>query len=119
MEQVVAADGGTPVDATVALVDGKPEVVPAKPGVTFEPAEVMAAFTAALTQPEGEREATVSAQVDEAAFSTADAKALEIEEQVCETSRRTSRSRTTASPTSAGPRSSSTARWCCRARRSA
>ncbi|HET9999242.1 MAG TPA: VanW family protein [Nocardioides sp.] len=82
VEQMVAADGGTPVDATVALVDGKPEVVPAKPGITFEPAEVTAAFTAALTRPEGEREATVSAQVEEAAFSTADAKALEIKEQV-------------------------------------
>jgi vancomycin resistance protein YoaR len=82
VEQVVAADGGTPVDATVVLVDGKPEVVPAKPGVTFDPAEVMAAFTAALAQPEGEREAEVSAQVEEAAFSTADAKALEIKEQV-------------------------------------
>ena len=82
VEQVVAADGGTPVDATVALVDGKPEVIPAKPGVTFEPAEVTAAFTAALTQPEGEREATVSAQVEEPAFSTADAEALEIKEQV-------------------------------------
>jgi vancomycin resistance protein YoaR len=82
VEQVVAADGGTPVDATVALVDGRPEVVPAKPGVSFEPAEVTAAFTAALTQPEGEREAVVSAQVEEAAFSTADAKALRIEEQV-------------------------------------
>jgi vancomycin resistance protein YoaR len=57
-------------------------VVPAKPGVTFDPAEVMAAFTAALAQPEGEREAEVSAQVEEAAFSTADAKALGIEEQV-------------------------------------
>jgi vancomycin resistance protein YoaR len=82
VEQVVAADGGTPVDATVALVDGRPEVVPAKPGVSFEPAEVTAAFTAALTQPEGEREAVVSAQVEEAAFSTADAKALKIKEQV-------------------------------------
>ena len=82
VEQVVAADGGTPVDATVALVDGRPEVVPAKPGVTFEPAEVTAAFTAALTQPEGEREAVVSAQVEEAAFSTADAEALKIKEQV-------------------------------------
>ncbi len=82
VEQVVAADGGTPVDASVALVDGKPEVIPAKPGVTFEPAEVTAAFTAALTQPEGEREATVSAQVEEPAFSTADAEALEIKEQV-------------------------------------
>ena len=82
VEQVVAADGGAPVDATVALVDGKPEVVPARPGVTFEPAEVMAAFTAALTRPEGEREADVSAQVEEPGFSTADAKALEIKERV-------------------------------------
>ena len=82
VEQVVAADGGTPVDATVALVDGRPEVVPAKPGVTFEPAEVTAAFTAALTQPEGEREATVSARSRSRRSRTADAEALEIKEQV-------------------------------------
>ena len=29
--------GRAPVDATVALVDGKPKVVPAKPGVSYEP----------------------------------------------------------------------------------
>ena len=28
-----------PVDATVALVNGKPKVIPAKPGVTYEPAD--------------------------------------------------------------------------------
>ena len=52
----VAGNGGAPVDATVALVDGRPKVIPSKPGVSFDPDEVTAAFTAALTKPEGERE---------------------------------------------------------------
>jgi vancomycin resistance protein YoaR len=82
VQQVVAADGGAPVDATVALVDGRPTVVPAKPGVTFEPAEVTAAFTAALTQPEGQREAAVDAQVEQPDFTTKDARALKITEEV-------------------------------------
>ena len=82
VRQVVAADGGAPQDATVALVDGQPKVIPSKPGVSFEPAEVTAAFTAALTRPEGEREAAVTAEVEEPAFTTKDARALKIKEQV-------------------------------------
>ena len=82
VHQVVAADGGAPQDATVALVDGRPKVIPSKPGVRFEPAEVTAAFTAALTRPEGEREATVTAEVEKAAFTTKDARALKIKEEV-------------------------------------
>jgi len=81
LDQAVAGRGA-PVDATVALVDGKPKVIPAKPGVTFDPAEVTAAFTAALPKPEGEREATVSADVEEAAFTTKDARKLKIREEV-------------------------------------
>ena len=35
---------GRPVDATVALVNGKPKVIPAKPGVSYEPQAVTDAF---------------------------------------------------------------------------
>ena len=37
VDEQVAGDGGAPVDATVALVDGRPKVIPAKPGVTLRP----------------------------------------------------------------------------------
>ncbi len=76
------SDSGKPVDATVALVGGKPKVVPAKPGVTYDPADVEDAFLELVTKPEGEREMQVEATVDEPDFTTADAKALGITEQV-------------------------------------
>ena len=82
VDEQVASNGGAPVDATVVLVGGRPQVIPAKPGVEFEPAEVTAAFTAALTKPEGEREAKVTAEVRRADFTTAEARALKIVEQV-------------------------------------
>jgi vancomycin resistance protein YoaR len=82
VDEQVTSDGGAPVDATVALVGGRPRVIPAKPGVQFDPAEVTAAFTAALTEPEGEREARVRAEVRQADFTTKEARALKIVEQV-------------------------------------
>ena len=42
-----------PVDATVALVNGKPKVVPAKPGVSYEPEVVTDAFLGLVQQPDG------------------------------------------------------------------
>ncbi|WP_188113432.1 VanW family protein [Nocardioides humilatus] len=79
-----ATTSGKPVDARIELVDGKPKVIPAKPGVKFEPATVVAAFTDLLVAPEGEREGDVEATVREAAFSTADARALGIKKKVSE-----------------------------------
>jgi len=73
---------GAPVDATVALVDGRPQVVPAKPGVTFDPAELEAGFLATVAKPQGERTLALSAKVAEPEFTTQDAKALQITEQV-------------------------------------
>src|SRR4029079_10730353 len=67
---------------TVALVNGKPKVVPAKPGVTYDPADVSAAFLELVTKPDGEREMAVEATVEEPEFTTADARDLEIKEQV-------------------------------------
>lgn len=76
------AGNGAPVDATVALVNGKPKVVPAKPGVTYEPADVATAFLDLVVKPTGEREAKVESTVDEPEFSTKDARALKIKEKV-------------------------------------
>jgi vancomycin resistance protein YoaR len=76
------AGNGAPVDATVELRNGKPKVVPAKPGVTYEPAAVRATFLDLVVKPAGEREAAVESTVDEPEFSTKDARALKIKEKV-------------------------------------
>jgi vancomycin resistance protein YoaR len=76
------SENGAPVDASVAMVNGKPKVVRAKPGVTYEPAAVATTFLDLVTKPSGEREAAVESTVEEPAFSTQDAKDLKIREQV-------------------------------------
>ena len=73
---------GAPVDATVRLVDGQPQVVPARPGVTYDPEAVHAAFLDLVTRPQDERELEVASTVAKPAFTTKDAKALGITEQV-------------------------------------
>jgi len=73
---------GAPVDATVRLVDGEPQVIPARPGVSYEPADVSEAFLDLVVRPAGEREQKVKATVAEADFTTKDARALEITERV-------------------------------------
>ena len=73
--------GGAPVDATVALVDGKPKVVPAKPGVTYDPADVSDAFLELVVRPD-DRRMEVEATVAEPDFTTKDARALKIRERV-------------------------------------
>ncbi len=73
---------GAPVDATVRLVDGKPQVIPAKPGVSYEPDDVSDAFLDLVVQPAGERQQKVKATVAKADFTTKEARALEITERV-------------------------------------
>lgn len=73
-----------PVDATVVLVNDKPKVVPAKPGVTYEPEDVTSAFLDLVTKPSGERTIEVESTVEEPEFTTKDAKALKIKEKVSE-----------------------------------
>lgn len=73
---------GTAVDATVKLVDGRPQVVPAKPGVDYKPAAVVDTFTSLLTRPDGEREAEVTSTASEPEVSTADARAWRIKQRV-------------------------------------
>lgn len=76
------ADGGQPVDASIALVDGKPKVIKAKPGVTFEPDAVAAAFLEAVVEPAGQRKARVSGTVEQPEFTTKDARALGVRREV-------------------------------------
>lgn len=81
VDDALAGDGG-PVDATVALVDGKPQVVPDKPGASFDQAEIDAAFLDLVAAPSGQRNLPVTATVAQADFRTADAEALNIKEKV-------------------------------------
>ncbi len=76
------AGDGAPVDATVALVDGKPKVVPGKPGVTYDPADVTDALLEVVVRREGRRSAEVEAKVEKPDFTTKDARELNIREQV-------------------------------------
>lgn len=78
----IADDANAPVDATVRIVGGKPQVVPAKPGVSFDPAEVQRVFLDLVTKPEGQRRAPITATVAEPEISTADAQAWQIKERV-------------------------------------
>ncbi len=78
----VVADGGAPVDATVALVGGAPKVIPAKPGVTYDQAQVDAGFLALVAAPDGSRTLNVDAKVAQPEFTTKDARALQIKERV-------------------------------------
>ncbi len=73
---------GAPVDATITLVDGKPQVVPAKPGVTFDETQLEAAFLDAVAKPQGERTITLESKVAQPDFTTKDARALKVRERV-------------------------------------
>lgn len=84
VEEATVGGDGAPVDATVTLVDGTPKVVRSKPGLSFEPADVTAAFLDLVVRPAGERSADVEGTVQPAEFTTRDARQLKIKEQVSE-----------------------------------
>ncbi|MEZ5092091.1 MAG: peptidoglycan binding domain-containing protein [Nocardioides sp.] len=81
VDQSISGDGA-PVDATVALVGGKPKVIPAKPGVAYKPADVADALVELAGRPAGKREGTVPSSVARADFTTRDARKLGIKEKV-------------------------------------
>ncbi|MGH3362688.1 MAG: VanW family protein [Nocardioides sp.] len=81
VDKALAAHGA-PVDATVRLVDGKPQVVPDRPGVTYERADVEETFLELVRRPSGERERNVKATLAQAEFQTKDARKLRIVERV-------------------------------------
>jgi vancomycin resistance protein YoaR len=79
---LVSSDGAEPVDAEIRLLAGKPRVIPAKPGVSFDEAELDAGFLELVVRPAGERSMELPAEVVEPAFTTEDAKALGIKEEI-------------------------------------
>ncbi len=82
LSSLVSGDGAAPVDAEIKLLAGKPRVIPAKPGVSFDQAEVDAAFLDLVVRPDGDRVMEVPAKVVEPDFTTKDAEALAIKEEV-------------------------------------
>jgi vancomycin resistance protein YoaR len=76
-----------PVDATVKIVggvNGTPQVVPAKKGLTFDEREITDAFLDVVVQQDEARTLRVASVVAKPGFSTKDAKALQIKEKVSE-----------------------------------
>jgi len=69
-----------PRDATVALVDGEPRVVPSRPGKVYAPADLATALVAAIRAPD--RTADVQATRAPASFTSADARALGIRRRI-------------------------------------
>jgi hypothetical protein len=78
--RLVGAPLRRPQPATVALVDGRPQVVKARPGVTYRPAEVAAALVHAIGS--RERTATVRPTPAKASFTDADARRLGIRHRI-------------------------------------
>ncbi|WP_210502727.1 VanW family protein [Nocardioides xinjiangensis] len=73
---------GAPVDASVALVGGRPQVVPAKPGVTFDAEQLESGFLDVVAAPQGERTLELAAKVARPEFTTKEARALRVRERV-------------------------------------
>lgn len=71
-----------PVDAQVRLVDGRPQVIPASPGVGYDPQRVTDRFLDLVVRPAGERVIRVPATVVRPDLTTAEARRLGIKEQV-------------------------------------
>ena len=78
------AGGGEPVDARIELVDGKPRVVPAKPGISFEPDDVVTAFLGVVAAAPGDRSVEVDGTVEQPDLTTAEARALGVKRKVSE-----------------------------------
>ncbi|TDO44964.1 vancomycin resistance protein YoaR [Kribbella sp. VKM Ac-2527] len=69
-----------PKDATVQIVNGKPQVVPAVDGQVVARDKVVPAILSILPKPEGDRRAAVGLAKSKAEFTTEQAQALEIKE---------------------------------------
>jgi hypothetical protein len=78
--QLAGAAIDRPKPASVALVDGRPQVVSARPGVTYAPRDVATALLRAITSPH--RSARVHPTPAKASFTNADARALGIRRQL-------------------------------------
>jgi hypothetical protein len=76
--------GDTPRDARIVLVDGRPQIIPARIGATFDVEDLAARFPTYAAKPPGERKMEVKAVVQQPRFSTADARALGVEHVVAQ-----------------------------------
>ncbi len=72
---------GAPVDATVRLVNGRPRVVPDKPGIGFDMGQVSSQFLDVVART-NDRVLEAKGEVKRAEFRTKDARALKITERV-------------------------------------
>jgi vancomycin resistance protein YoaR len=72
----------SPQPASVRLVDGEPQVIPGKNGVTFDPAEVAEKFPELVVRRGGNRRLEVATKVARPSFTTKDARDLRIKEIV-------------------------------------
>lgn len=83
LDDALAGSGG-PQEATVALRNGRPVVVPDKPGVAFSQDEVNDLFLDLVSAEPGHRSAQVEAEVARSDFRTEDAEKLGIKEVVAD-----------------------------------
>lgn len=72
----------TPEDASFRIVDGRPRLIPAKVGVTFDKADLSTHFLDLIVKPAGERTLRIKATTAEPEFTTKEAKALGIRRRV-------------------------------------
>lgn len=84
LTDVTTGIGETAVDATVTIKDGKPVVVPARPGVGLQPQEMAQKLIPAILAKGKARSVTVESKIVEPSFTTEDAKALNITEKISE-----------------------------------
>jgi vancomycin resistance protein YoaR len=75
-------DRARPRDAVVAMIDGRPKVVPARDGIDYDPDSVSAAFVAALAQPLGSREGPIDVTRTPPELDNRDARRLRIHDKV-------------------------------------
>lgn len=71
-----------PVNASVKLVDGAPQIIPGQTGVTYARKDVIKAMMSVVFAPQGERVAKVKVAKEQPKFTTKDAKKLGVKEDV-------------------------------------
>ncbi len=82
LSPVVARVGRAPVDATVEVRDGRPRVVPSRPGLELDPAELEEGFVAAATASGDERRLQVEGRRAAPELTTAEARQLGVRRKV-------------------------------------
>jgi vancomycin resistance protein YoaR len=73
-----------PQNASVAIVDGRPRVVPARKGLTVDEERVSASFLSLVASPDGERRRRLPTRVERPEVTTAEARGLGVTEMVSE-----------------------------------